>query len=152
MEQERRKKASDIPRGTNSLFSNKVPFTEAFAEIENIFIEVKEFESSMRKPEKDDEWERAMGSYSSYPRIHRYSKNHLPAEKINCSNALCFKGGFSIGSIVRNMIGQKETFKESKEHCQGYEGSPKGKRKYRDCSHQFEYKITIKYFSSEEIK
>ena len=37
MEQERRRKASDIPRGTNSLFSNKVPFTEAFAEIENIF-------------------------------------------------------------------------------------------------------------------
>lgn len=152
MEQEGRNKASKLSRKTNYLFSNKVSFTEAFPEIENIFIEVKEFESSMRKPEKDDEWERAMGSYSSYPRVHRYSKNHFPGEIINCSNALCFKGGFSIGSIVRNMISKKDAFKDGKEHCQGYEGSPKGKRKYRNCSHQFEYKVTIKYFSSEAIK
>ena len=152
MEQEGRNKASKTSREINYLFSNEISFTKTFPEIENIFIEVKEFESSMRKPERDDEWERAMGSYSSYPRIHRYSKNHLPGENINCSNALCFKGGFSIGSIVRNMISKKDTFKEGKEHCQGYEGSPKGKRKYRNCSHQFEYKVTIKYFSSEAIK
>ena len=149
MEQESRKKASGISREANYLLSNKISFTEAFPEIEDIFIEVKEFESSMIKPEKDEEWERAMGSYSSYPRIHRFSKNHFPGENINCSNALCFNGGFSIGSIVRTMLGKKETFKEGIGHCKGYVGSPKGKRKYRDCSHQFEYKVAIKYYNNK---
>ena len=147
MERESRKKASDISHETNYLFSSKLSFNEVFPEIEDIFIEVKEFESSVRKTESDRDWEKAMGSYSSYPRVHRYSKNHLPRENINCSNALCFNGGLSIGSLVRAMIGKKGTFKEGKEHCQGYEGSPKGKRKYGDCSHQFEYKVAIKYYN-----
>ena len=147
MARESRNKASDIYHETNDLFSDKVSFNRAIAETENIYIEVKEFESSLRKPENDNEWEKAMGSYSSYPMVHRYSKNHLPGENINCSNALCFNGGFSIASILRTMISKKEKFKEGKEHCKGYEGSPKGKRKYRDCTHQFEYKITIKYCS-----
>ncbi len=147
MARESRKKPPDTSPETNDLFSNKVSFNEAISETEDIFIEAKEFESSLRKPEYDIEWEKAMGSYSSYPRVHRYSKNHLPGENINCSNALCFNGGFSIASIVKTMISKKETFKEGKEHCKGYEGSPKGKRKYRDCTHQFEYKVTIKYCS-----
>ena len=146
-----KEKASATSRETNDLFSNKVSFNEAISETEDIFIEVKEFESSLRKSENDIEWEKAMGSYSSYPRVHRYSKNHLPGENINCSNALCFNGGFSIASIVKTMISKKEKFKEGKEHCRGYEGSPKGKHKYRDCSHQFEYKITIKYLSNGAI-
>ena len=145
MEQGNRKKTSGIPGESNDLFSNNVSFNEAIAETEEIFIEVKEFESFVRKAESDSDWERAMGSYSGYPRIHRYSKNHLPGENSNCSNALCFNGGISIASIVKTMINKKEKFNEGKEHCSGYEGSPKGKHKYRDCSHQFEYKVAIKY-------
>jgi hypothetical protein len=152
MARESRKNVSDNSRETYYLFPIKVPFNEAFPEIEDIFIEVKEFESSVRKPENDKEWEKAMGSYSSYPMVHRYSKNHLPAENINCTNALCFNGGLPIGSIVRGMISKKETFKEGIKYCRGYEGSPKGKSKYRDCSHQFEYKITIKYYSNSPNK
>ena len=147
MARESRNNASDNSRETYNLFPNQVPLNKEFPEIEDIFIEVKEFESSVRKPENDKEWEKAMGSYSSYPMVHRYSKNHLPGENINCTNALCFNGGFPIGSIVRTMISKKEKFKGGKEHCKGYEGSPKGKSKYRDCSHQFEYKIAIKYYS-----
>lgn len=149
MARESRKKASENSGETNNLFPNKAPFNAAFPEVEEIFIEVKEFESSMRKPENDKEWEKAMGSYSSYPRIHRYSKNHFPGENINCSNALCFNGGFPIASIAGKMIRNKEPFKEGKEHCKGYEGSPKGKSKYRDCSHQFEFKVAIKYYNNK---
>jgi hypothetical protein len=151
MKQESRQKAPENSRGINYLFSSKISFNEVYPEIEDIFIEVKEFESSMRKSENDNEWEKAMGSYSSYPMVHRYSIHHLPEENINCTNAFCFNGGLPIGSIVRSMISKKETFKEGKEHCKGYEGSPKGKSKYRDCSHQFEYKVAIKYYSSGSI-
>jgi hypothetical protein len=151
MARESRKNASHNSRENYYLFSSRVPFNEAFPEVENIFIEVKEFESSVRKTENDKEWEKAMGSYASYPMVHRYSKNHLPGEYINCSNAFCFKGGICIGSIVKIMLDKKETFKEGIEHCKGYEGSPKGKSKYRDCSHQFEYKVSIKYYGSGSI-
>ena len=45
---------------------------------------------------------------------------------------------FLLGSVLRDMVLKKEVLREGKSFCQGYEGSPKGKSRYRSCIHCFE--------------
>jgi hypothetical protein len=44
--------------------------------------------------------------------------------------------------ILRYMIASRLTEFEATERCQGYEGSPKGRKRHRDCMHMF--KVTIR--------
>ena len=81
-----RKKASDIFKETNSLFSKKVSFNEAFPDIESISIVVKEYENAGQKP--DD-------GLGIYPKTYIFNNRHLPSEYIDCSNTVCYNGGFS---------------------------------------------------------
>lgn len=131
-----RKKASDVFNEANLLFSKKVPFNEAFPDIESISVIVKEYENAGQKP--DD-------GLTLYPKTFIYDNKHLPSEYLDCSNSICYNGGFSLGSIIRNMVLNKETLKEGKVFCQGSEGSPKGRKIYRSCLHRFIYKISITY-------
>lgn len=121
----RRKKASDI----NPFFVNKVDFDKAFPEIEELSVEVEETGKGITKS------------------ISRsiYTKDTLPGEYIDCSNPLCYRGGFSIGSILREMIRNKQTESEIEKFCKGKEGSPKGRRIYDDCFNCFDVKVSIKY-------
>jgi len=127
MSRDTRKKASDVFRDTNYMFSKKVSFNEAFPEIEELKAVVVESGEGVR------DWNRE----------RYYSKG--TGEYINCSNYLCYNGGFSIGNILREMVRTGETHTKKSQICQGYEGSPKGRRKYRDCMNFFTITIDITY-------
>jgi hypothetical protein len=133
MGREDRKKASDVFKEANFVFSKKVSFAEAFPQIEDLVIEVEE---SGR-----DVWH---GSSKS-----TYRMDHLPGEYINCSNSLCYNGGFSIGSILREMVRNKQTEIETGKMCQGNEGSPKGRKIYRKCLNMFKIKVSLTYKKEE---
>lgn len=131
----RRKKASDIFRETEPVFSKKVSLKEAFPEIEDLRVEVEESGSGI----------------GGRTRVHTYTIADLPGPYIDCSNVLCYNGGFSIESILRDMVSKRQAELESGRSCQGYEGSPKGKKKYRDCLNWFKIKVSLKY-KNEEVK
>ncbi len=132
---DRRKKASDVFRETNFVFAKKAPFEEVFPQIEDIKIEVVDTDS-YDKPDFDD---------PSLSPINKsiYGKN--VGEFIDCSNTLCYNGGFSICDVIRGMIDQKQTIKEGVATCRGYEGSPKGKKRYGSCYQRFYYRVKIQY-------
>lgn len=122
VDREHRKKASEIFNESTYLFSTKASLDQVFPEIEDITVEV---EVDGRKS--------------------IYQKNYFPGEYVNCKESLCYKGGFSIGDILRNMVRNKQTESEAAGFCEGYLGSPKGKVKYKDCSSYFKVKLSIKY-------
>ncbi len=124
---DKRQKASDVFNQTNFVFADKVSFDEAFPEIEDVVVEVKEPGNILRRESKG---------------IHR--KPYL-GEYIDCSNPLCHNGGFSIGTILREMVRDRQTELETYKICQGAEGSRKGRRKYRDCMNFLEIRVSIKY-------
>lgn len=129
---DQRMKASDVFREANFLFSTKTSFDEAFPEIEDIVVEVVEVGEGV-------------GRWSDEERARIYSKSHLPGEYIDCSNSRCYNGGVSIGSIIRAMLRKHDTDHQVSKMCQGYEGSPKGRRRYRSCRNHFDVKVSIKY-------
>ena len=124
-----RQKASDVFRDANFVFAKKVSFAEAFPEIADVRVEV-EFGHAMDGNPK---------------RV--YTKSYL-GEYIDCDNGLCYNGGFSIGEVIRSMVSEKTTDRDGSAICRGYEGSPKGRRKYRDCLNFFRYKVHIDYVAS----
>jgi hypothetical protein len=125
-----RKKASDIFRETDYAFVKKVPFLEAFPEIEDFQIEVRE--------SSDRIW-------GGEERGRVYTKAIPPGEFVDCTNSVCYGGGVSIGEILRLMIDQGKTEDQVSRGCRGHEGSPQGHRKSRSCMHSFGVKVTLKY-------
>lgn len=121
---EKRKKALDIFRESEYVFA-KCGFDEAFPEIAELRINVQELRYNVEV-------------YS-----RQYGRNI--SEFVNCNNRLCYNGGFSIGDILRQMVAEKEAEKDVTVFCQGYEGSPKGMRRYRNCMHRFKVHIDVKY-------
>ena len=123
-----RKKASQIHRETDYLFSRKVPFEEAFPEIDDVVVDVEE-----------------QGQVPQYRQHARqYTKANLD-EFIDCSNPPCYDGGFSICEILRNMVSERQRELETIKCCQGHEASAKGRRKYRPCANFFKIKVSIRY-------
>jgi len=129
MARDTRQKASDVFRETNFFLGEKVAFAKAFPSIETLRVEVEEDGDGVRY-----EW----------GRVSVYTQERS-GEYINCSNLLCYNGGFRLGDILRHIVENKLTHHEAFEVCQGYEGSPKGRRKYRSCCNSFKVKVTITY-------
>ncbi|MFA5208418.1 MAG: hypothetical protein WC428_07295 [Candidatus Paceibacterota bacterium] len=119
-------KASDIFNRTRPVFGKKVSFQEAFPEIKNIRVEIEEAE------------------IASKGQKYSYSKENL-GEYIDCSNPHCYGGGFSIGKVIREMVSERKTEIDGDCMCQGNEGSQKGRKIYRSCTHYFKYKVFIEY-------
>lgn len=128
-------KASEVFRNSAPFFSKKVTFSEAFPDIDDIKVEV--IETSEPKTDKMLKEEKYQNNKRAYGK--------LLGEFIDCSNRFCYNGGFSIGDIIRTMVSQKQISKEGSTICQGYEGSAKGRRRYRSCLHCFYYHVEIKY-------
>jgi len=126
-----RKKASEVFRDANFVFSKKVSFDEEFPEIEDVKIVVRQSGRGIR------DW----NSVSHYGKVGEY---------IDCANPLCYRGGFSIGDILRSMVRDRQEHYEGSHFCQGYEGSPKGRRKYGPCMNGFHVTVDITYKSREE--
>lgn len=123
-----KKKASDIFTESEPFIGNKVSFVEAFPQIEKISVNVNEFK---------DFWEKHDGIY---PISHFYNELNL-SQFCDCSESSCYGGGFSIGSIINEMVHEKQTALENSANCKGKIGSSKGRR----CMHTFKYKIKILY-------
>jgi len=126
---------SDIRKSALDFFNEgegigkKVTFKEAFPEIQELNIEIIESGKGV------GEWNEK-GTYTlDFP----------PAEFIDCSNKLCFKGGLRIADIIHEMAINKTEHCEKCESCFGNETSPKGSKIYKKCLNSFEVKVDIKY-------
>jgi len=122
-----REKAQDIFNKTNYVFSKKVSFAEAFPEIDKLEINVTEIGTGIMSKKDRSYNEKTISEY------------------INCSNRACYNGGVSLGNIVREMVRNKLADYNGTAICQGYEGSPKGKRNYRPCVNYFEICAKVTY-------
>jgi hypothetical protein len=136
MSGEKRQKASDVFRDSTYVFSQKTSFAKAFPSISHTFVKVVEVDG----PEKVD-----FNNPPGYPAYCSSLDESSLGEFIDCSNRVCYGGGFSIGTILREMVATKEVQREGSTGCQGYEGSPKGKHRHRSCLHRFHYQVTIEY-------
>ena len=135
MTRQKRQKASDVFEKNIPFIGRKVGFEEAFPTIKNITAEV----------------EQSGEGVTTWNKVSHRDK-HSIGEYFDCSNRLCYNGGTRIGFIVRNMVGAYETHHESSVRCQGYEGSPKGRRKYGPCFNLFKITIDIEYKEPDESK
>ena len=122
-----RQKASDVFRESNFLFATKSGFDKAFPQIANLSGTVAEDGNGV----------------SNWRSVRRVSKD--TGEFFDCSNPRCYNGGFSVGDILRGMVASRTKHKEDTRYCQGYEGSPKGRRRYRHCMNRFFVAIDIEY-------
>ncbi len=130
---DRRMKASEVFAATPApVFGVKVPFAEAFPDFEHLRVEVTE---------------RIIGKPSRRISFDERS----PRGYVDCSNSRCYNGGVNIGTRLEAMQRARETSCEFTAVCQGYEGSPKGKRKDGVCLHQFDVKINLVYRESPEV-
>jgi len=129
----KREKAQDVFNQSDYVFAQKTTFENAFPEIEHCIVEV--HESGYGRSGRGEE-------------THRYRN---PGEYINCSNPVCYNGGFNIGGPIREMVRSRETHREGSALCQGNEGSPKGRRIYGKCMNFFKYQITVKYRSPNSL-
>ena len=126
MSGDRRQKASDVFRGANLLLGRKVTFAEAFPEVANMTVQVTEtIAGSGGTPQRF-----GIGSVGEY---------------VDCTNPLCYNGGFRIGGVIRDMVSKRETSREGSDLCQGYEGSPKGRKNYGPCDRYFKWVISLQY-------
>lgn len=132
MERGRRMKASDVFRESNFLLSEKAPFAKAFPEIERVRLEYQET---------------GRGVFGEGRYVIEYPSPHGGGlgEYRDCSNPLCYNGGFSVGRLLRQMVPERRTRQEFSVSCQGYEGSPKGKRNYGPCPNHFTGVVTVVY-------
>lgn len=128
---DKRQKASDIFQQTTYLMGEKTTFEKAFPNIKDIGVTVEESSDGFSEG------------------VKRYFSKDSASEFIDCRNPLCYNGGFSLGSLIRHMEDSHMTELSTVEYCQGYEGSPKGRKKYGLCGHSFEVKIQIKYKKEE---
>ena len=114
---QRRQKASDVFSETMPVFGRKTSFEQAFPSIKDVRVHV-------------DERGHGPGFHAGLgPSV--YTKTML-REFVDCSNPMCYNGGFSIGSILRDMVTQDETEHTATMYCRGYEGSPKALRRVGD--------------------
>jgi len=123
-----RKQLSDLFAESPELFHRKVPFQNAFPEIAAFRLEVT-----------------TQNSYDYQYSTSVYTLANPPGEYINCSNPICCRGGFSVGDLFRKTIRERLSTYEGVEHCRGYEGSPKGRARYRSCIKRFDIKLTITF-------
>lgn len=131
-----RKGAQDLLNEANLMFATKCSFDEAFPQIATIridYVEVGEGVNGWGTREGED-----------VGRVILTDKNQI-GEYLRCRNRLCYGGGFAVGNLIRDMVYKKETEREGLETCGGYEGSPKGHKRYRDCMNYFKFKIAITY-------
>jgi len=121
MSRDDRPKASD-------LFPGKLPFETEFREVADYQIEV--------TPDVPPQRTRA---------THYYTRDNPPKRLFDCDKYICYGGGISIEDIVRKMVKDRSTEFSETLFCRGYEGSPKGRDKYRLCMLRFEVRIHLTY-------
>lgn len=126
-------KASDVFNRTSDRFSTRTnDFDEAYPQIEDLTIFVQQSYDQIR-------W----GPPSVYGKL-------MLKEFFDCPVRNCYNGGFHIGLMLREMIYNKQTEREVEKPCRGYEGSPKGKKRYGSCLNHYKVKVEIKYKENQQ--
>ena len=124
-----REKLSEHISKTNFPFSGKTKlFDEAYPKISLLIMEVVEKDLGNIKPIN----------------THSFTKRNFQ-HAVDCSNTICFRGGVQIGNLVHEMARGRVNDLTKLKICEGWEGSPKGKRKYRRCVHTFDTSVHIEY-------
>ncbi|OFV90043.1 MAG: hypothetical protein A3H95_16795 [Acidobacteria bacterium RIFCSPLOWO2_02_FULL_64_15] len=98
-------------------------FSKAFPEIKSVSMVVEEQDSGQ------------------VVRSYNFKEDTLPGEYLNCTNPRCYNGGYDVGQTLRFMVAGHTTHFEDHRSCQGYEGSPKGRRRDGPCDRAF--KVTV---------
>lgn len=129
MPQDRRNKASDNFREATPMFSRKAPFAEAFPTVATARVDVTEHTSSSS-------------------RLIAHMTEGEIGEYVDCTNPVCYGGGVSVGALLRSLVAADETHGEKIAGCKGYEGSPKGQRRIRDCLHSFTVTADLTYLEA----
>jgi hypothetical protein len=89
--------------------------------------------------------------FGTRERVRCYSDENI-RDYVSCSNPLCYDGGFYLEGFIRQMVSAGETHRRFENAvCRGYEGSPQGRRRYRDCLHWFKVEIKIVYKVFENV-
>ncbi|MDP2871864.1 MAG: hypothetical protein Q8P31_04925 [Bacillota bacterium] len=129
MARDRRQKATDVFAEARLWLGEKTnDFDRAFPHIADVRIEITQDGEGVRG------WNR-----------HEVLGKRSAGEYYNCANPLCYNGGFCLGEILRFMEEQRQTERELDLRCQGYEGTPKGRKKYGPCFNRFHVKIQVAY-------
>jgi len=126
---DRRMKASDVFNQSTPFLGKTSNFDEGFPGIADLRVTVRE-----------TDWDQSEVGHHYYtsPNIGRF---------VDCSNPRCYNGGFNLQSFVSlHTYGKdRKTLLEATSPCQGYEGSPKGRKNYGPCDHRFEVKVEVTY-------
>lgn len=72
-----------------------------------------------------------------------FNESNVPAD-IPCGNPRCRQGGFSMQRLIDFVVCSDKTEHEDTMHCEGQEGSPKGRRKGDPCMNYIKVKITLR--------
>ncbi len=104
----------------------KVTFEEAFPDIEELMVEVRERYGEFIGPK------------------HRFSKKNVKP-KMECSNPNCYQSGLDIQSILRELVSVRETDYGSTELCHPLDTEKKGGSGFKRCNHFFEIVVHIEY-------
>lgn len=78
-----------------------------------------------------------------------YTAASLPAN-ISCANPRCQQGGYELQWILEGIISNRDTHYENIFHCNGHEGSPKGRRKGDRCGNYIKISIELAYKDENE--
>lgn len=105
-------------RATKPLLGETTNRDEAFPEFASIDLTVEQDPFQM---------------YSSHTttRVRRYTKATVP-RWLRCLNPRCQQGGLDLQNFISFWPPGKQTF-----HCDGHEGTPKGRRKGAPCGNSF---------------
>ena len=109
----------------------RATFAEAFPSIETFRVEVSETD------------------ISDVPNKHvvavTYDGLHPPRPYFDCHNPLCYNGGVNLQEILQEVVSRGQMSARRTVMCQGYEGSPKGRRRDGPCDHRFDVAVTLNY-------
>lgn len=131
--QQRHQKASDVFCATDFLLARPGRFSQAFPEV-----------ASFRVATQGSGWYGAPRVFGTDDGKRVYTQE-TAGEYIDCQNPVCYKGGFNLGEQLRDMGRTGETHREWTVGCQGYEGSPKGRKKYRSCLEHWQVVVDVTY-------
>src|ERR1019366_979235 len=72
-----------------------------------------------------------------------FTENSPPDRFLPCSNPLCYRGGCDVQQFLSGVVAARKTDVEETLFCQGFEGSPKGKKRYGPCDTYYRVKGKI---------
>lgn len=91
------------------------------------------------------------GDFSSFSSIPHSAKSSihfnefsLPV-KMQCSNPKCQQGGYKLEWIIDSLIRGNEVNHPKIFHCQGHEGTPKGRKIGEPCCNYIDISVEIEY-------